>query len=161
MQVVKLPTKRAGTITSMILIVAPAFVASLHGQANPGMPEKQAEGLLRTYLRSRGYDTKGVKLDIELEQGAETGAASGFYLYDVYVDTPQRLVTIGSYGVGRRTGELWERTECRRIQSDAVAPLQKRMRESSGLSPGELKHLQTSNPCFDAARRHGRSSRTQ
>jgi hypothetical protein len=110
--------------------------------------EKQALHLLRTYLRSKGYDTQSAPLHIELAQDSRKGHYSNFYLYGVYVDAPQRLVTIGSYGVNGRTGDIWELIECKRMESKAIAALQKGIRESSGLSQTEINQLRSSTPCF-------------
>jgi hypothetical protein len=165
MSMIKLLTKPARAslrratfgLFAIILIVASALVVDLDSQvANVTrmISAKQAEDLLRTYLRSKGYDTKNAPLDIELAQDSGKGSYSDFYLYGVYVDTPRRLVTIGSYGVNRITGDIWERIECTRINSKVVAGLQKEILESSGLTAIQLKQLRSANPCFDDPRTH-------
>jgi hypothetical protein len=111
-----------------------------------GIPEAAAVHLLRTYLRSQGYDTKKYPLDIERNEG--DNSEKGFYLYYVYVDTPERLVTIGFYGVNAETGDIWEGIGCKRLESTAVASLQKQIRDASGLSASELERLRNTNPCI-------------
>ncbi len=144
-------TQEQGTkriLISVIMMMCSASIAQILGQTNAPriIPEKQAQNLLRAYLRSQGYDKKDAPLDIELERGVN--ADPTFYLYDVYVDTPQRLVAIGAYGVNRKTADIWERIGCRRIESEAVATSQKKIRETSGLSHSELDKLRNAGPCF-------------
>lgn len=136
---------------AMILILASAPMIHLYSQAaNAKMiPAKQAEHLLRIYLRSQGYDKKNAPINIELARDSGRGSYANFYLYGVYVDTPQRLVTLGSYGVNGKTGDIWERIECKRIESGSITALQKRIRDSSGLSESELDRLRSIKPCFD------------
>jgi hypothetical protein len=110
--------------------------------------EREAEYLLRTYLRSIGYDTKDAPLDLELTADSRKGEYSQFYLYAAYVDTPDRLVNVGDYGVNGSTGDIWERVECKRIDSDAVRDLQEQIRKSTGASASQLKRLQQTGPCF-------------
>jgi hypothetical protein len=110
--------------------------------------ERQAEGLLRTYMRSIGYDTKQAPLDLELTADSGKGEYSQFYLYAAYVDTPYRLANVGHYGVNGRTGDIWELVECKRIDSDAIRGLQKEIRKSTGVSASELNRSQQSGPCF-------------
>ncbi|MGA3053817.1 MAG: hypothetical protein ABSD63_06395 [Candidatus Korobacteraceae bacterium] len=105
----------------------------------------EAANLLRTFLKSEGYDTKAAPVDIE---DSADSPDSGFYLLAVFVDTPQRLVKIGNYGVNGRTGDLWNLVECKRITSSAIALKQKQIRESSGLSSTDVKRLRNSVPCF-------------
>jgi hypothetical protein len=110
-----------------------------------GIPEAEAVHLLRTYLRSQGYDTKKFPLDIE---GYTDSSAKGFYLYDVHVATPGYLGHIGSYGVNADTGDIWETIGCERLESRAVVSLQKQIRDASGLSASELERSRNMNPCF-------------
>jgi hypothetical protein len=110
------------------------------------IPEAEAVHLLRMYLRSQGYDTKDFPLDVESNPG--DNSTKGFYLYDVYVDTPERLVTIGAYGVNAETGDIWERVGCKRLESSAIASLQKQIRDASGLSASELERLRNMDPCI-------------
>jgi len=124
-----------------------AMASQLHGRvaAVKGIDKNEAESLLRAYLRSKGYDTKTAKLDIEPGQQSQD---SEFYLFAAYVDTPQRLVTIGSYGVNSKTGDIWERIGCKRVESPAIRSKQRQIRKSSGLSRTDLKRLRDANPCF-------------
>jgi len=138
-------------IVTTILITSCVFVPELCGQSIASevtIPESEARHLLQVYIRSKGYDTRSAKLDIEVNEGANNSTKSSFYLYDVYADTPQRLVTIGSYGVNAETGDIWERLTCRRVESDAVAKLQRQIRDSSGMSASEWKRISDRNPCF-------------
>jgi len=135
-----------------LLTVTLAVAVHLQGRGDAvarKLPEEQATNLLRTYLRGEGYDTKGARLDIERGQDPDKKAHSDFYLYSVYVDTPQRLVTIGSYAVDVRTADIWDRMACTRVESSSIASLQEQIREASGLSPSELKRLRRAKPCFD------------
>jgi hypothetical protein len=102
------------------------------------------------YLQSVGYNTKSPKFDVESnpDNSHPDNSEKGFYLYDVYIDTPQRLVTIGAYGVNAETGDIWERIGCERLGSKAIASLQKQIRDASGLSASELERLRNLNPCF-------------
>lgn len=137
-------------MTALLLLSLSAL--NLRGDAGHGpkiISEREAEHLLRTYMRSIGYDTKGAPLDLELAADSRKGEYSQFYLYAAYVDTPDRLVNVGHYGVNGSTGDIWELVECKRIDSDAVRDLQKRIRKSTGLSASQLKRLQQqTGPCF-------------
>ena len=126
-------------------------VLNLHGDARDSIKtisESEAEHLLRTYLRSIGYDTKDALLDLELTNDSRKGEYSQFYLYAAYVNTPYRLVNVGHYGVNGATAEIWELVECKWIDSDAIRDLQRRLRKSIGVSESQLiRHRQTV-PCF-------------
>ena len=67
-------TQEQGTkrrLISVIMMMCSASIAQILGQTNAPriIPEKQAQNLLRAYLRSQGYDKKDAPLDIELERG--------------------------------------------------------------------------------------------
>jgi hypothetical protein len=109
------------------------------------IPEEEVVHLLRTYLRSQGYDTKKYPLDIE---GYTDNSAKGFYLYDVHVAAPGYLAHIGSYGVNAETGDIWKAIGCNRLDSTAVGSLQKQIRDASGLSASELERSRNMNPCL-------------
>lgn len=106
----------------------------------------EAASLVRTFLRSKGYDTKAAPLDIE---DSANGLHSDFYLFAIYVDTPQRLVSIGHYGVNRQSGDIWEQVMCKRVTSKSIASRQRQIRQSSGLSEAVLAQLRDAKPpCF-------------
>jgi hypothetical protein len=105
----------------------------------------EAASLVRAFLRSKGYDTKAAPLDVEDSADSD----SHFFMFAVSVDTPQRLVKIGSYGVNSRTGDIWELVQCKRITSKAIARKQNEIRQSSGLSSADLSRLRNVKPdCF-------------
>jgi hypothetical protein len=136
------------TIAVVSLIFICVLVSQPFGRSlayTKGIPEAAAVHLLRTYLRSQGYDTKQYPLDIE---GYTDNSAKGFYLYDVHVAAPGYLGHIGSYGVNAETGDIWEAIGCKRLESTAVASLQKQIRDASGLSASELERLRNTNPCI-------------
>ena len=136
-------------VTTLLLLSLSAL--NLRGDAGHSVKmisERGAEHLLRTYLRSISYDTKGAPLDLELTADSRKGEYSQFYLFAAYVDTPDRLVNVGDYGVNGSTGDIWELLECKRIDSNAVRDLQKRVRKSTGVSASQLKRLQETGPCF-------------
>ena len=148
---------RLRAIAAASLIFACALIFEPYGRSiayAKVIPEAEAVHLLRMYLRSQGYDTKKFPLDIESNPGDTSESnpgdnhAKGFYLYYVYVDTPERLVTVGAYGVNAETGDIWERIGCERLESKAVALLQKQIRDASGLSASEAERLRNMNPCF-------------
>ena len=137
-------------VTTLLLLSLSAL--NLRGDGGQGVKkisEREAEHLLRTYMRSIGYDTKAVPLDLELAPDSRKGENSQFYLYAAYVDTPDRLVNVGHCGVNANTGDILELVECKWIDSDAVRDLQKRIRKSTGVSASQLKRLrQQTGPCF-------------
>ena len=133
--------KAAYLATVLVLMTLAATVAQQASTAtglSVRVSQGQAENLLRTYLRSQGYDTKAAPLDIEW---SNSRPGSEFYLFAVYVDTPERLVHIGSYGVASGTGDVWDLAECKRISSTAIAAEQKQIHEKNRLSPADLAHL--------------------
>jgi len=149
--------KRASTLRSHVgyrALAAALLLLSLSalnlggGQGVKMIPEREAEHLLRTYMRSIGYDKKEAPLDLELTADSGKGEYAQFYLYAAYVDTPDRLVNVGHYGVNGSSGDIWELVGCKLIDSDAVRDLQKRIRKSTGVSASELKRLQQTGPCF-------------
>jgi hypothetical protein len=108
--------RRLNTITAASLIFACLLIFQPYGRsiaAAAGIPEAEAVHLLRTYLRSQGYDTKNSPLEIDSNPDSShpDDSEKGFYLYDVYVDTPERLVTIGALWCkcrnGRHLGANW------------------------------------------------------
>jgi len=135
----------------MLLMLVMAVGAASQESARPetklgkSINRDKAASLLRTFLKSKGYDTKAAPLNIE--DGADS-PASGFYIFAVYVDTPQRLVTVGHYGVYGRTGDIWELVQCKRITSGAIAAKQKQIRESNGLPMTNSEQLRKSDLCF-------------
>jgi hypothetical protein len=139
-------------VTTLLLVWLSAL--NLRGDANHGhgvkmISEGEAEHLLRAYMRSIGYDTKAAPLDLELAPDSRKGENSQFYLYAAYVDTPDRLVNVGHYGVNASTGDILELVECKWIDSDAVRDLQKQIRKSTGVSTSQLKRLRRkTGPCF-------------
>jgi hypothetical protein len=139
---------RAFVTTLLLLLLSALNVNGDTGHEVKMISGRQAEHLLMVYLRSLGYDTKKAPFDLELTADSRKGEYSQFYLYAAYVDTPDRLANVGDYGVNGRTGDIWERLECKRIDSDAVRELQKRIRKSNGVSVGQLKRLQQAGPCF-------------
>jgi hypothetical protein len=156
---VKILPRRASMLRSQVgfsVLVATLLLLSLSALNLKGgaghdvkmISEREAEHLLRAYLRSIGYDTKEAPLDLELTADSRRGEYSQFYLYAAYVDTPDRLANVGDYGVNGSTGDIWERVGCKRIDSDAVRDLQKRIRKSTGVSAGQLKRIQQTGPCF-------------
>jgi hypothetical protein len=138
---------RRTAAASLILICVLIFRAYGRSFADAKViPEAEAAHLLRMYLQSVGYNTKSSTFDIESNPG--DNSTKGFYLYDVYGDTPERLVTIGFYGVNAETGDIWERIGCKQLEPSAIASLPKQIRDSSGLSASELKRLRNMNPCI-------------
>jgi hypothetical protein len=139
---------RPRTIAAISLIFISVLIFQPRGRSIADakeMPEAEAVHLLRTYLRSQGYDKKKYPLDIERYTD---NSAKGFYLYDVHVATPGYLGHIGSYGVNAETGDIWEAIGCKRLESKAVVSLQKQIRDASGLSASELERSRGMNPCF-------------
>ena len=133
--------KAAYLATAMVLMTVGTAVAQQASTATgpaAGISQSEAENLLRTYLRSQGYDTKAAPLDIEW---GNSRPGSEFYLFAVYADTPERLVHIGSYSVASRTGDVWDLAECKRISSTAIADEQKQIHEKNRLSPADLAQL--------------------
>jgi hypothetical protein len=136
-------------VTTLLLLSLAAL--ELRGDGDQGIkiiPERDAEHLLRMYMRSIGYDTKRAPLDLELASDSRKGEYSQFCLYAAYVDTSDRLVNVGHYGVNGSTGDIWELVECKRIDSDAIRDLQKRIRKSTCVTASQLKKLQDACPCF-------------
>ncbi len=137
-------------VTALLLLSLSAL--SLRGDARHDgkvTSEREAEHLLRMYMRSIGYDTKAAPLDLELAPDSRKGENSQFYLYAAYVDAPDRVVNVGHYGVNANTGDILELVECKWIESDAVRDLQKRIRKSTGVSASQLKTLRRhTGPCF-------------
>jgi len=141
---------KAAISIALVLLMAVSSVSQQDSRSETTLARSisrdEAASLLRAFLRSEGYDTKAAPLDIE---DSADSPDSGFYLLAVFVDTPQRLVKIGNYGVNGGTGDIWNLVECKRVTSSAIASKQKQIRESSGLSPTELNRLHKSNPpCF-------------
>lgn len=133
----------------VLVLVGPCLLSdtsSAQRTNGKAISKQVAEHLLVTYLRAQGYDTPNAKLDVEPTTHKDF---PDFYLFAVYVDTPQRLVHIGSYAIHKRTGDLWEQLECQRLESSAIAFEQKKIRESSGLSAASLNRIRNDKSlCF-------------
>jgi hypothetical protein len=94
---------------TVLLVVGGLFgitVRSQSGKMPSSITKDEAGSLLRSYLRSEGYDTKAAKLDLEIKKEPTSISGNMFYLFDVYANTPERLVTIGFYGINARTGDI-------------------------------------------------------
>ncbi len=101
------------------------------------------------YLRSQGYDTKKYPLEFDTPHPS-ADSVKGFYLYYVNItDSQNNLVSVlGAYGVNAETGDIWERMLCTRVESSAIASLQRQIRDASGLSATELERSRNMNPCY-------------
>ena len=109
----------------------------------------EASNLLRRYLRSEGYDTKSARLDLEMEKELMKISGSTFYIFDAYANTPQRLVTIGFYGINTETGDIWERLTCKRIESASIRAIQEQIRKVNLVSSESLERSRNIKPCLD------------
>lgn len=111
-----------------------------------GITEAEAAHLVRTYLRSSG-SPDSEKYPLSIEAYTDPYSAKGFYLYDVHGSGPGNyLGRIGGYAVNAETGDLWDTGFCKRLDSKATAPLQKRIQEASGLSKSELERQSNRSP---------------
>lgn len=133
-------------VVSLIFICVLVF--QLYGRSIADakvIPEAEAAHLVRTYLRSSGSpDSEKYPLSIEAYTDPST---KGFYLYDVHGSGPGNyLGRIGGYAVNAETGDLWDTGFCKRLDSKEIAPLQKRIRDASGLSKGELERQRNRSP---------------
>ncbi len=143
---------RPRTIAAGSLILVCALIFQLYGQSIAGakvIPEAEAVHLLRMYLRSQGYDTKKYPLEFDTPHPS-ADSVKGFYLYYVNItDSQNNLVSVlGAYGVNAETGDIWERMLCTRVESSAIASLQRQIRDASGLSATELERSRNMNPCY-------------
>jgi len=141
---------RLSTIAVVSMIFICVLIFQPCGRSIAGakvIPEPGAVHLLRMYLRSQGYDTKDFPLDIE---DNPDNSKKGFYFYDVNIANAHGdLVSVlGFYGVNAETEDIWEVTSCKRLESSAIASLQKQICDSSGLSASELQRLRNMNPCI-------------
>ena len=139
-----------GLMTAVLLqLLLFAMVAQPSAAAETKLSEGEARDLLRVFLKSKGYDTKAAPLDIETSSAAadEAECASAFYLFAVFVDTPQRLVKLGNYGINSTTGDIWNLVECKRVTSKAIAHKQGQIRKSSGLSSADLRRARKAPVC--------------
>ncbi len=118
------------------------------GETPSSITKDEASNLLRRYLRSEGYDTKSARLDLEMEKELTKISGSTFYLFDAYANTPQRLVTIGFYGINAETGDIWERLTCKRVESPSIRAIQKQIRKVTHVSSDAFKRSLNINPCF-------------
>jgi hypothetical protein len=71
-----------------------------------------------------------------------------YYMLHAYYNEPSHLASIGSYAVNRRTADLWERLECKRLRSKGLEALQKELRKQQGLSEAVSRDQTGNKPCF-------------
>jgi hypothetical protein len=106
----------------------------------------QARQLVLKVLQAQGTPTNSPKFDLEDNTGNEK-YFPGFYSFDAYFETSNRLATIGHYDVNRRTADVWEGIGCHRLAAPAIKPLQRSLRKRIGLSEHEYQKLSAVAPC--------------
>jgi hypothetical protein len=75
-------------------------------------------------LKHEGYDTASPKFELDYNEKWQTG----YYTFDAYFDTPNRLAHIDWYSVAPDSAELWEDGLCKKINTPGVLRLQTTLR---------------------------------
>gem|GEM_PF-4521893 len=91
-------------------------------------------------LKKEGYDIASPKFELDDNKLW----APGYYSFDAYFDTPDRLAHIDSYSVDPQSAELWEVLSCKRLKTPSVRRLQKELRAERHLP---LHSKQEYAPC--------------
>lgn len=85
---------------------------------------EEARSLVLAELERRGYHTASPKFELDDNKGW----VPGYYTFDAYFDTADRLAHIDTYSVDPRSAELWEDGLCKIIKTPSVRRLQKELR---------------------------------
>jgi hypothetical protein len=72
-------------------------------------------------LRSKGYDVKSPKLEVDEETDPNFPS---FMDFGVYYNTPERLATIAFFAVNPKTADLWDTGLCKQVITKSVRRLQ-------------------------------------
>ena len=91
-------------------------------------------------LKQEGYDTSSPKFELDDDRGW----APGYYTFDAYFDTPDRLAHIDTYSVDPQTAEVWEDGLCKRIKAQSVLRIEEEFRTERHLP---FKSSQQYAPC--------------
>jgi hypothetical protein len=111
----------------------------------------EARRLVTKVVEAQGTPTKSPKSDLE-DNTAAAQDFPDFYFFDAYFDTPNRLATIGSYAVNRKTADVWEWIGCHRLGPKPIKSYQGSLRRQIGLSRSQYRKLSRHAPCQNQER---------
>jgi hypothetical protein len=131
---------------ALIVMVSVITFASNRGWAQetePFITLQEAHNLSVLTLTPRARRFPGMRFDSEKEPHPPE-----FYWFEVTANVPDNASPLlGYFAVNRVTGDVWNPVECKRLESPALARLQKQLRKKINIPEIDFRHASESVPC--------------
>lgn len=127
-------------LTSVLLLTA----TGVQGQETaPAVSEDLAHKLAVSTLTQNARRLPGMRFDRE-----QTPHAEGFYWFEVTANVPDEASPLlGYFAVNKRTGDVWNPVQCRKLASTAIRHFQKQLRQKGAISAAEFHRIAADAPC--------------
>lgn len=131
----------ATTLLTSTLLLTPS---GAWGQKTaPAVSEDLAHTLAASTLTPNARRLPGMRFD-----GEKAAHPEGFYWFEVTANVPDEASPLlGYFAVNKRTGDVWNPVQCRKLTSVTIRRFQDQLRQKGKISATEFRRIAEEAPC--------------